>query len=77
LWSDDGLIGAETCSHFDKQIKKPTYTSCVLTVNFNPNYIFQTQRGWTTSRSITLANPTCKLPEDDVLTPKHVAVILI
>jgi len=21
-----------------------------LTVNFNPNYIFQTQRGWTTSR---------------------------
>jgi len=27
-----------------------THTSCVLTVNFNPNYIFQTQRGRTTSR---------------------------
>ena len=24
---------------------------------------------------ITLANTTCKLPEDVVLTPKHVAVI--
>jgi hypothetical protein len=42
LWPDDGLIGAETCSHSDKQIKKPAYTSCVLTVNFNPNYIVHT-----------------------------------
>ena len=25
-------------SHFDKEIKKPAYTSCVLTVNFNPIY---------------------------------------
>jgi len=25
-------------SDFDKQIKKPTYASCVLTVNFDPNY---------------------------------------
>jgi len=24
---------------------------------------------------MTLANTTCKLPEDDVLTPKHVGVI--
>jgi hypothetical protein len=29
------------------------------------------------SNIITLANTTCKLPEDGVLTPKHVGVILI
>jgi len=34
LCPDDGLIGAETCSHSDKTNKKTTYTSCVLTVNF-------------------------------------------
>jgi len=27
------------------KLKKQTYTSCVLTVNSNHNYIFQTQRG--------------------------------
>jgi len=27
--------------------------------------------------NITLADTTCKLPEDGILTPKHVGVILI
>ena len=36
LWPDDGLVGAETCSHSDKKIRT-TYSSCVLTVNCNPN----------------------------------------
>jgi hypothetical protein len=53
FWPDEGLIGAETCSDSDKQIKKQRILVVFWLSIFNPNYIFQTQRGWTTSRFIT------------------------